>query len=225
MINISDFDAFMFDMDGTLLDSMGYWRGENRKFMVRHNLPIPEDIENTIDTMSSHAFARRIVKDYPDEYTFKGIVSEHDSRMPEYYKTVIQPKPGARRLLEALKNRGIKLAVVTATYTKTAKMALERHDLLKYFDIVTDETDTPFQKSDPRMYVAVAEKLNVKPERCVMFEDSLYAMKGAKAAGLTVFAIYERIHSDKPDLMREIPVVSNMFVDTFDSALTNLGLA
>lgn len=225
MINISDFDAFLFDMDGTLLDSMGYWRGENRKFMARHNLPIPKDIENILDIMSGHALARRIAKDYQGEYTFEAIVDEYGREMPKYYQTVIQPKQGAKRFLEALKKQGKKLAVVTATHTETARMALKRHDMLDYFELVTDETDTPFHKSDPKMYIAVAEKLGVKPERCVMFEDALYAMKGAKAAGLTVFAIFEKIYTELPEQTRDIPTVSSMYVDTFDSALKNLGLA
>ena len=104
-MNMENIRAVAFDMDGTLLDSMGYWRGENRRFLQRRSLPIPEDLKDTIDTMSSHAFARRFVADYGAPNTFESVMDEYHEVLRGLYLTVIPAKQGAERFLRLLKKR------------------------------------------------------------------------------------------------------------------------
>lgn len=213
-----DFDAVIFDMDGTILDSMWAWRAENRRFLERNGLALPDDIAPVIDTMSSHALAKRVEKDYPGKFTFDGIIDQYIESMKIHYVTDVFPKKGAKAFLEELKRRGIKLCVATATPRENAKTALAFHGLLEYFAFVTDDTENGISKSNPDYYGVVAERLGVKKERCVMFEDSLYAMKAAKSAGLTPFAIEERVHLGNEVLMKDIRETAQIFVRDFDEA-------
>ncbi|MBQ4158436.1 MAG: HAD family phosphatase [Clostridia bacterium] len=213
-----DFDAVIFDMDGTILDSMWAWRGENRLFLQRHGLPIPEEFKENIDVMSSHALARYIEKAYPGAFTFDSIIDEYIESMKRHYVTDVFPKKGARAFLEALKAQGIKMCVATATPKENAKMALSQHDLLDYFAFVTDDKENGVSKSKPEYYGIVAKRLGVSRERCVMFEDSLYAMNAAKAAGLTPFAIEEKVHTGNEQLMEDIKNTALIFVKDFDEA-------
>lgn len=213
-----DFDAVIFDMDGTLLDSMWAWRGENRMFLSRHGLPIPKEFELGIDTMSSHALARYVEKQYPDRFTFDTVISEYLESMKKHYVTDVFPKKGAERFLGKLKENGIKMCVATATPRENAKMALSLHGLLDYFEFVTDDSENGISKSKPEYYGIVAKRLGVQPDRCVMFEDSLYAMNAAKAAGLTPFGIEEKVHLGNSVLMNDLRATAKVFVRDFDEA-------
>ena len=215
---LKDFDAVVFDMDGTILDSMWAWRGENRLFLKRHGLPIPEEFVSNIDVMSSHALARRVEKDHPDRFTFDSIIGEYLESMKRHYVTDVYPKKGAKAFLENLKAHGIKMCVATATPRENAKMALSYHGLLEYFEFVTDDQENGVSKSRPEYFDIVARRLGTARERCVMFEDSLYAMNSAKQAGLTPFAIEEKVHAGNEQLMKDIRETAALFVKDFDEA-------
>ena len=77
-------------------------------------------------------------------------------------------------------------------------------------------------KSDPRYFEKLAERLGEKPENCAMFEDSAYAMKSARAAGMKILGIRENVYADKPDEMASILETCDLFVDTFDEAADKL---
>ncbi|MBQ5771305.1 MAG: HAD family phosphatase [Clostridia bacterium] len=213
-----DFDAVIFDMDGTLLDSMWAWRGENRFFLERNGLPIPEDLKDTIDVMSSHALARRVAKENPGRFTFDSVIDQYIESMSVHYETDVFPKKGAKAFLEKLKAAGIKMCVATATPREIAKKALEFHGLLEYFEFVTDDSESGVTKSKVEYYPIVTKRLGTAPERTVMFEDSLYAMRAAKAAGLTPFGIEERVHLGNSELMNDLKETASIFVKDFDEA-------
>lgn len=210
--------AFVFDMDGTLIDSMGYWRGENRKFLARHGFPVPEDLENVIDTMSSHTFARIFSEAHPDEFPYERITSEYLGIMEELYRTVIPLKPGAREFLDFLKENGVRMCVATATPRETAKRALDRHGILEYFEFVTDDEENGMGKGDEAYFPNLAARMGLSTEECALFEDSRYAMISGRNAGMTVFAIEEAVYLNKPEVMRDIKDNAHFFVKDFYGA-------
>lgn len=100
--------------------------------------------------------------------------------------------------------------------------ALDKQGFLPYFEFVTDGTDMGLAKGDPRYFEKLAERLGEKPENCAMFEDSAYAMKSARAAGMKILGIRENVYADKPDEMARILENCDLFVDTFDEAADKL---
>lgn len=220
--NFESIRAVIFDMDGTLLDSMWAWRGENRKFLARHGYPVPEDLEGGIDTLSSHAFARRFAGEHPDRFTVKGIMDEYIDRMVIHYHSDVFPKKGARAFLEGLKTRGVRLCVATATPRDIAREALSVHGLDGYFDFITDDEEMGVPKSEPAFFDLAAKRLGVPKEACAIFEDSFYAMQSAVLSGVTALAIEERVHQQNASLTEKIRSIASLFVKDFDEAAERL---
>ena len=187
----SKYRAMIFDMDGTLLDSMFYWRTIWREYIEAHNLVMPEELKDKVlygCGKSCALIARDNAMD--KQALYRGMLEE---MLGKHYREDVQPKPLAGDVLAKLKGEGYIVAVATATPRHLAEPALARHGLLEHVDLVTDVDEMGAQKSAPEFFLNVAKRLGVKPEECVMFEDAVYAMRSAKAAGMTVYAIDDPI--------------------------------
>lgn len=215
--------AVIFDMDGTLLNSMIYWRGENVEFLRRRGLPVPEEYKDTVYSISSRRFAGLMIEKYALPITREDAIKEYQHVMIGHYMTKVQPKKGALEYLRALRERGVKTCVATASPLRVATQALDRHGMLSYLAFVTDLREVGMDKDDPRFFKIVMERLGARAEETAMFEDSLYAMRGAKAAGLTVFGIEDAVHAGNPEMMREIHDICDVFVKDFDEMHMQLG--
>lgn len=195
----SKYKAMIFDMDGTILDSMWYWRTIWREYVEANHIPMPPELEGQTQYgcgKACHILGAQIGK------TYEEVLGEMMVFLKYHYEHDTVPKPHAEDYLKMLKDAGYAVCVATATPKYLAVPALERHGLTKYLDFVTDTEEMNAQKSQPDYFLNVAQKIGVKPEECVMFEDAVYAIRGAKAAGMNVCAIDEPIsHSDKDEIM------------------------
>lgn len=185
----SRFKGAIFDMDGTILDSMGHWRSLNVEFLKKRGLPIPEEIRGREMVTSSTAAAKLYVEKFDLSMTWQQIIEEFEACMWPRYRTVIGPKPGAARCVRTLRAAGFRLCVATLTPQKVAEMALERQGLLECFEFVACSADIGLKKSSPEFFHHIAGRLGLEAAECVVFEDAAYAMRGAKAAGCAVVAV------------------------------------
>ena len=189
-------------MDGTILDSMGHWRNISVEFLKKRNLPVPPEMEPLIT--NSAAAARLFVEKFDLGMTFEEVIQEFENDMDPLYQTVIQAKPGVIPCLQAMREAGMKLSVATATPQVVAEEALRHHGLLDYFEFVVCATDLGINKSNPEFFRIVAGRMGMEAEACVVFEDAVYAMRGAKAAGCAVVAIEDDSARDDLAEIREI---------------------
>lgn len=209
----SRFKGAIFDMDGTILDSMGHWRSLNVEFLNKRGLPVPEEIQGQeLLTRSSEA-ARLFLEKYDLGMTIDEIIREFEDDMGPKYDAVIEPKPGAAACLRALQESGLKLCVATVTPQRVAEKALQRHDLLELMEFVVCATDTGLKKSGAEFFHEIAGRMNLAADECVVFEDAAYAMRGAKAAGCAVVAVEDA--SAKPDLP-EILEICDVYVRDYN---------
>ena len=187
-----DFDAAIFDMDGTLLNTMPYWRFTTLEYLLFHQLPISQDVLDRMFYTSS----RKLLMDYchslglePDR---REVITEVEGYMNRHYLYDAHLKtPSVPAFLERLKSEGIRMCVATGSPRQYARNGLSRLGLLDYFDFVTDNYEGAHTKDQPAYFGDLATRLGASVDRCWVFEDALYAMESAKAAGMRVCAIEE----------------------------------
>ena len=178
MAKISDIKFFLFDMDGTLIDSMPYWRLTTLEFLIKHGLPIGADTLSDFIYVSSRKLCSQICEENGVYMTREEIVGELERYMSRHYQNDVHKKPYIAEFLDKLKASGVKMSVATAAPRSIAANALYKMDLLKYFDFVTDTYELGVKKDGAEYFLKVAERMGTPIERCRVFEDALYAVRG-----------------------------------------------
>lgn len=209
----SRFKGAIFDMDGTILDSMGCWRSLNTSFLKKRGLEVPEEIRGREMITPSGAAAKLYLQKFDLGMTRDEIIHEMEDDMDALYQTVIEPKPGAVKVLRDLKAAGLAMCVATLTPQAVAEQALKRHGVLDLFEFVVCGGDMGIRKSKPEFFHTVAGRLNLDARECVVFEDAVYAMRGAKAAGCAVVAVEDE--TSAPD-EAEIREICDIYLDDYN---------
>ncbi|MDR3166180.1 MAG: HAD family phosphatase [Synergistaceae bacterium] len=209
--------AYIFDLDGTLLDSTAVWEQIDIDFLNERGIPVPPDYAPTIAPMSfretaEYTIARFRLSDAADALCRKWF----DMALYAYGHTV-KLKPHVREYLAALKARGKKLAVATSSTPQLYEAALRNLDILNFFDVICSADEVEYGKSRPDIFILAAKKLNVSPSGCVVFEDVLQAVQSAKSAGMTVYGIYDE--ASKADWEQIKTTADGAFTDFKDAPL------
>jgi len=184
--------AFIFDLDGTLLDSMGVWLNIDIDFLQKRGIAVPNDYTDTVLSMSFPEAAAYTIKRYslPDSVD---ILTQEWNDMAVYaYGNIVQMKPGAKEYLSELRGRRVKLAIATSSTPELYEPALRNHGICEWFDVICTSEEVGCGKSRPDIFQLTAKKLGVPPCDCVVFEDILAAVKSAKAIGMTVYGVYDK---------------------------------
>ena len=216
MLNF-DFDAAIFDMDGTLLDTMRYWRYTSLEYLLAHQLPVrPEDLAR-MEWTSSRALVKEIAeREGFDMGSWQTMVGELEEFMNRHYLHDAKRRENVPELLEKLRGMGKPMCVATGAPRQYARNGLSRLGILKYFEFVTDCYEFGMNKSQPEYFEEVARRLGTKSERCVVFEDALYAMKSAKTAGCRVVAIEDSTARLQRD---EIRAIADRYIQNYSELL------
>lgn len=205
--------AAIFDMDGTLLDSMGFWRRLNIEFVKSRGFtPTPqqeEDLFNLTGSIAVHYFKEQ----FGIETDFKTLLVGACEAIVPFYTAGVPLKSGALQYLKRLRQRGIKVVIATATPAKMALTALNQSGLTPHLDYIFSTEMLGLQKHSVEFYDTLCGLIGEKKENCVMFEDALYAMKGARQAGLGVIGIIDPTNAhDRPAILETCDRV----IDSYD---------
>lgn len=210
---LTDVRAAIFDLDGTLVDSMWIWQKIDIDYLKIRNIDMPEDLRDAISHLSFQETAKYFKKRFNLEDSLEEIMNEwYDMALYEYENNV-PLKAGAKLFLDKLKKLGIKIGLATSNSLPLLEIALKKNDIYDYFDAITITGEVKRGKSFPDVYLLAAEKLEVSPEQCIVFEDILPAMKGAKAAGMKVVGVYDELSNDSRD---EIDSIVDKFITEYD---------
>ena len=189
---LSGIKACIFDMDGTLVDSLGMWSDIDRRFFARYGMEIPADYEKKINHMSFLEMAQFTKEEYQIPDSVETIMELWTEWSKEEYESEIQAKPGAQELLQFLKEQGIPLSLATTNRKELYEPCLRRNHLYSYFDYIMNVNEINSAKSEPKIYQLLAAKMNVNPEETLVFEDILIAVNTAHQAGFKVAAVYDK---------------------------------
>lgn len=181
----------IFDLDGTLIDSMPVWRGTGSGFLKNHNFPVPENLIEVVKTQTIWQTAEWFRSELGVPMEAEDIVNEIVASVVEAYRHTIPLKDGAKEYLEKMAQEGVKMCILTASEADYIMPALERLEIREYFDYVLTCTELGVFKDDGKAYLSAMEKMGGTLENTVVFEDAHYAVKGAKSVGFTVYAILD----------------------------------
>ena len=205
-----------FDMDGTLLDSMGYWRMCNVEFLLKNNLPFDQEIMQDALFRSSGVMVDRYIERYGLTEPREILINQYIRFMDDHYECDVKVKGNAEKYLWWLRRNGIRVCVGTATPRHVATRALSRLGLMPYIDFVTDPYEMGCSKAKPEFFYNLAKKCGLDVTEIAMFEDAYYAMQGAKAAGCTVLAIEDQTaFREKEDILK----IADRYVRSFDEMI------
>ena len=175
------FRAALFDMDGTLIDSMGVWAHVDEVFFMRRGIPLPEDYARSIAGLSFRQTGEYTKARFQLPESVDDILREWHDLCESAYVNDVPLKPHAAEYLKKLRGEGVRLAVATALPERLYRPVLLRTGVLSLFDAFASTDEAGESKRSGDVYRLAARRLGVEPAECVVFEDILDGLLGAKA--------------------------------------------
>ena len=210
---IEHIQAVIFDIDGTLVDSMNVWYDIDVEYFKMLEIPMPPTIQKDIEGMSFTETAVYFKETFQiTEKTIEDIKLDWIRMAHEKYLCEIKAKPGAKEYMTFLKNKGIKIGCATSNEKRLAIAALQPHGFKEKVDSLRTACEVNAGKPAPDIYLKVAEDLGVDPKNCLVFEDVPNGMRAGKAAGMTVIGVND-VHTK--EYRDEIDNICDYFINDF----------
>lgn len=182
--------AIIFDMDGVIIDDENIHQEAWRILCKRKGISLKQsDFKNNINGKTSKDILTHLFKKELDAEEFEMTSLEKINITIELLKNRMEPTQGLHEILESIYEKKIPMAIATSSRNKFVAFVLDQLNIRKYFKIIATAHDVKIGKPNPEIYLKTAERLQVNPRNCVVFEDSLSGIKSAKAAGMRVIGI------------------------------------
>ena len=188
----------IFDMDGTLVDSMGYWHRLAEDYLVQKGIEdFPADFPQRLMSMTMTQGAELMIETFGLSETADKLIDAQHAIMADHYRRDIPLKPGVRAYLQRLQEQGVQMCVASATAEPLMEACLTRLDVRDYFRFILSCESIGVSKERPDIYHLAAQQFGAKPGEIAVFEDALHAVKTAKGAGYYVVAVYDENGKDR----------------------------
>ena len=199
-----DIRGAIFDVDGTLLDSMNIWDQAGARYLESLGKEPEQGLNKILFSLSLADGAAYLKKAYDlvqtEEEIHQGVLDVVDA----FYRDEAQAKAGVRELLAALSAKGVAMTVATSSDKRQIRTALERLDLAKYFQGLFTCGEVGGSKNEPEIFHRAAALMGTTPEDTCVVEDGLYAVRTANNAGYYTIGVYDASsHDDWQDLQKE----------------------
>ncbi len=186
---LKDVDAVIFDLDGSLVDSMWIWQKIDIEYLGRFGISLPEGLQGQIEGMSFSETAGFFKEQFGIPHTIQQIKADWNAMAWDKYSHEVPLKEGVNRFLDWCREQGILLGIATSNSRELVQNVTAVHGLEDYFSCIMTGCDVARGKPSPDIYLAVAQKLQVEPGRCLVFEDIIPGIQAGKAAGMKVCAV------------------------------------
>lgn len=194
----------IFDMDGTLVDSMPAWKDLGKDYLASKGVLAPPDLRKRVAAMTISETGAYF-NELGIEGTPEQLAAEMNELMHQKYRTVITPREGIEDYLDALLARGVRMCVATATHAELAATCLNRLGLMRYFDFIASCEDTGIGKTSPHIYQLAAARMGAQdPWDVAVLEDAPYAARTARDAGFFTIGVYDPFSEKRQGELREI---------------------
>ena len=209
---IKNIQGVIFDLDGTILDSMHIWSDIGLLFLKNKGVEAPEGIEDEFVKMSMVQAAEYYIKNIDPTATVMDIVNEVNSLVQGFYFNEVIKKDGVEDFLEFLKSKNVKMCIATATDKHLVEKALERNGIREYFSEIFTCSGVGAGKDTPVIYDVALEHLGTQKENTFIFEDALYAIETANKAGYNIVGINDISEKADPD---EVKKLCNYYINNY----------
>lgn len=209
----------IFDIDGTILDSMTVWVDITNNFFSEHGVSITEEQNLKYQEMSFEESLIAIHNDYLPNMTVSDMFDEFQHRAELAYANTLPAKPHVCEYIKKLYDNGVKLAVATSGFPKLVIPALKRLGILECFSAFAYSKEVGCSKSSPDIYLLAAERLGLKPENCTVFEDIITGIISASSVGFGTIAIADPTNAHEK--LRLIQY-SDRYITGWDELLSNI---
>lgn len=203
-MDIKDFKGHIFDLDGTLTRSNHVWSKIDEEFLGKRGIKVPEDYFKQVSAMNFEQAAVYTNDRFSLGENIQDIMKEWFDMAVYEYTNVIELCGNAGEYVRKLKEQGRKIALATASTEELYKPVLKRNGILDQFDCFVSTEKVKRGKGFPDVYELAAEKLGLEVKACVVYEDIVEGIKGAKAGGFFAVACLNDHYSHDWDEMREI---------------------
>ncbi len=216
MIDFLRLNGVIFDLDGTLVDSMWVWEQIDIDFLGRRGFEVPEDYLEAITPMGYEACADYTIHRFGLKESREDIIKEWFLMAIDAYANDVSLKPGALDFIQYLHSKGIKMSVATASDMELVLPVLTNNEILHYFDNITTVKEAKRGKGFPDVYDISADKMGAERTNCVVFEDIMEGLMGARAGGYKTVGVYDK-RSRKT--VEELSKLCDMFIYDFKECM------
>lgn len=208
--------AAIFDLDGTLLDSMHVWTDVDNEFLHNRGLDVPADYAESIAHLSFEGCAEYTIRRFGLPDSPQDLMDEWNRMAFDAYATIVPLKPHAEEYLRHLKSSGTKLAVATSLPPRFREAVLRRLGVYNLFDAFSSVDDVNnVGKDRPDVYLHAAAQIGVVPTCCTVFEDILVGIRVAKSVGMRAWAMYD---ASSKNQWRQITAIADGVMHDFSDA-------
>ncbi|MCY6485692.1 HAD family phosphatase [Clostridium aestuarii] len=213
---LTNIKGAIFDMDGTLVDSMWIWSEIDIDFLKKRNIDCPKNLKSQIEHLSFEEVALYFKKTFNLNESIEDIMDEWNTMAFQEYKNNVHLKNGVKLYLDILKSMNIKIGLATSNTSLLLETALRANGIYEYFDVIATTDEVSRGKHFPDIYLLTAKRLGVAPNNCIVFEDILPAVKGAKAAGMKVVGIHDEYSEyQKNDILK----IADKYIHTYSELI------
>lgn len=193
---LQDYEAVIFDLDGTLVDSMWMWKEIDRAYLANFGIELPDNLQKEIEGMGLDETAVYFKEKFGITDTVEKMRSDWISMALYKHSHEVPMKPGAQRFLSYCMEKGIKLGIATSNSLELVERIEEAHHLKDYISCIVTGCQVENCKPAPDIYLVAAKRLHTDPKKCLVFEDIIPGIMAGKAAGMSVCAVWDE-HSEK----------------------------
>lgn len=209
---IQNYQGVIFDLDGTLVDSMWIWEDIDQLFLQERGYEVPADLQKAIEGCSFTETAEYFKNRFSLEDDLDTIKNTWIDMSHEFYHSKIPLKKGIMDLLNFLKRNHIKMGIATSNSRTLAESVLKSNGVLEYFEVLVTSCDVNKGKPEPDVFLKAAELMALNPKDCLVFEDTHAGVLAGKAAGMDVIAIYDALSEE---YMEEIKADADHYLMCF----------
>lgn len=218
---LDNIEAVIFDLDGSLVDSMWLWRSIDIEYLGKFGIPLPEDLQSKIEGMSFHETAVYFKVHFSIPDTLEQIKADWNRMAWDKYAKEVPLKPGAEEFLTYCRRHCIRLGIATSNSRELVENVIEVHGLKDYFSCIMTGSEVERGKPAPDIYLEVARQLQAEPARCLVFEDIIPGIQAGKNAGMRVCAVEDAYSVPQRQIKREL---ADYYIEDYRELLREAGV-